>query len=96
MTSDMSLQELEDGKAQIKKQIDELHEQARQLSSIQAIKIREAHIAEATRSMGEWAEKNGMSLLDAAAYWKGRLTDNGDPGRWIQANLILGLPGKIG
>lgn len=57
--------------------------------------VEQMHFARARASMQEWADQNGMTLNEAVDHWMGRLTDDGDPGRWIQAKLLKGEPGKL-
>lgn len=93
--SNMSLEELTEAKSAIKRQVNALHEEARELGAVQAKLIEEEHVAEARRQLQILADKNGRTLQEEAEYWQGRLTENGDTGRWIQSNLVLGKPGKV-
>jgi hypothetical protein len=91
----MTLEELEAHKLSLKRKIDEIHEEAREASEVQAEKIEESHREEARRQLQILADKNGRTLQQEAEYWEGRLTPNGDTGRWVQALLVLGRPGKV-
>lgn len=90
----MTLDELTAFKSGIKAQIDALHLKARSASEVQNRLIEQEHIDRARESMQAWADKNGKTLDEAIEYWMGRLTENGDPGRWVQAKLLSGQPGK--
>lgn len=93
--SGMTLDELTAHKTSIKEQIDALHEEARAASEVQARLIEQEHIDRARESMQEWADANGKTLDAAIEYWEGRLTENGDKGRWVQSLLLQGKPGKV-
>lgn len=92
---DMSLDELIEHRTGIKAQIDALHDEARAAKVVQDIKIKEEHVERARASMQEWADKNGKTLDEAIEYWEGRLTSNGDSGRWVQSLLLQGKEGKV-
>lgn len=95
---DMTFDELTEHLTSIKKQKEELTDEARAAKVIQNRLIQEQHVAEATRSLTEWGSKNGMTLEAAAEYWQGRMVDDGgrlDPGRWVQSNLVLGKPANV-
>lgn len=91
----MTRQELEDHKLSLKQQIDALHEEARAASAIHAAKVLDEHVERARESMQAWADENGKTLDEAIAWWEGRLTPNGDKGRWVQSLLLQGKPGKV-
>lgn len=91
----MSLDELTEYKARLKREVDAIHERARAVSEVQARKIQEEHVERARVSMQAWADTNGKTLEEAIEHWEGRLTETGDPGRWTQSLLLQGKEGKV-
>ncbi len=91
----MTLDELTAHKSDIKAKIDALHDEAREAGKVQAVLIEQEHVERARASMQDWADANGKTLDEAVEYWEGRLTPNGDAGRWVQSLLLQGKPGKV-
>lgn len=91
----MSVDELIQYKTGIKEKMAALREEVQSAATVFNRKVEESHVAEAKKQLQILADKNGRTLIEEAEYWQGRLTDNGDTGRWVQSNLVLGKPGKV-
>ena len=91
----MTLDEIDAWNVAKKAEMAKLQQEYRASNAARHAKVQEAHLEEARRQMQLLADKSGRTLEEECEWWIGRLVpENGDPGRWIQAGLVLGRPEK--
>lgn len=91
----MTTDELVAFKADAKARIGAIRAEAREANAVYRTRVFEEHRQRAVEVMTRLAAESGRSLEEEARHWLGRLTDSGDPGHWIQADLVLGGPGTV-
>lgn len=89
--SSMTLDEITAHKVDLKAKLNELLAQREEAHQAEATAITEQSLIEATTQIQKLADASGRSLHDEAEFWQRRLTVDGDVGRWVQSNLVLGL-----
>jgi hypothetical protein len=88
--TNMTLDQVTVYKTELKDQINALAAERLEVSAREEALINEEGVNEARAQMQKLADASGRSLDEEAEFWQRRLTTEGDVGRWVQSNLVLG------
>lgn len=88
--SQMSLDEITAYKVDLKTRLNDLLAEREAAHAHETALISQQSLDEARAQLQKLADANGRSLEDEAEWWQRRLTVDGDVGRWVQSNLVLG------
>lgn len=87
---DMSVDEIDEVKLEIKKEIQELQKEYDSVNAFRIVKVEELHYDEAIKQLTRVATERGVEIEDVAKDW----IDDGDRGHYIQANWFLSKKGN--
>jgi len=87
---DLTVDQLIEYKVEQKDIVNAAHERARAANAVYDRKVFAMHRDEAIRQMEILAAASGRTTEEEARYWLTATPANSDPGRRVQANLVLG------